>query len=160
MLKDIVKNREEQSVRGPSEAKHEWDGQSPQDVGQLAEAGNGSSKMVFAQRSHAKDIGPQAWSPSDHFEGKRFFSPTLPKDFAPSRALVSPPWVMSFPPAGEGAGSALSMRAIPSRRWPVRSAAAQRQPCSAAYRHGQAARRASRASTPKFSCIRAGRASM
>jgi hypothetical protein len=25
MLKDIVKNREEQSVRGPSEAKHEWD---------------------------------------------------------------------------------------------------------------------------------------
>jgi hypothetical protein len=39
MLKDIVKNREEQSVRGPSEAKHEWDGQSPQDVGRLAEAG-------------------------------------------------------------------------------------------------------------------------
>ena len=51
MLKDIVKNPEEQSVRGPSEAKHERGGQSPQDVGQLAEAGNGSSKMVFAQRS-------------------------------------------------------------------------------------------------------------
>jgi len=34
--------------------------------------------MVFAQRSHAKDIGPQAWSPSDHFDGKRFFNPTLP----------------------------------------------------------------------------------
>jgi hypothetical protein len=78
MLKDIVKNPEEQSVRGPSEAKHERDGQSRQDVGQLAEAGNGSSKMVFAQRSHAKDIGPQAWSPSDHFDGKRFFNPTLP----------------------------------------------------------------------------------
>jgi hypothetical protein len=85
MLKDIVKNPEEQSVRGPSEAKHERDGQSPKDVGQLAEAGNGSSKMVFAQRSHAKDIVPQAWSPSDHFDGKRFFNPTLPKDFAPSQ---------------------------------------------------------------------------
>src|SRR5260370_42626909 len=79
MLKDIVKNREEQSVRGPSEAKHEWDGQSPQDAGQLAEAGNGSSTMVVAPRSHAKAIGPQAWSPSAHFACKRCSNPTLPK---------------------------------------------------------------------------------
>jgi hypothetical protein len=69
MLKDTVKNPEEQSVRGPSEAKDERDRQSRQDVGQLAEAGHGSSKMVFAQRSLAKDIGPQAWSPSDHIDG-------------------------------------------------------------------------------------------
>jgi len=112
MLKDIVKNPEEQSVRGPSEAKHERDGQSPQDVEQLAEAGNGSSKMLFAQRSHAKDIGPQAWSPSDHFDGKRFFNPTLPKDFAPSR------W------------STLKMVREPRSRWPrsgmSRNPAAQR----------------------------------
>jgi hypothetical protein len=42
--------------------------------------------MAFAQRSHGKDIDPpKAWSPSDHLDGKRFFNPTLPKDFAPSR---------------------------------------------------------------------------
>src|SRR6266446_7099501 len=61
MLKDIVKNREEQSVRGPSEAKHEWDGQSPQDVGQLAEAGtdrwcwlNGPMAKTSAHRRHGR----------------------------------------------------------------------------------------------------------
>jgi len=63
MLKDIVKNREEQSVRGPSEAKHEWDGQSPQDVGQLAETGtdrqrwcslNGPMAKTSAHRRHGR----------------------------------------------------------------------------------------------------------
>src|SRR5258706_10298676 len=63
---------------------------------------NGSSKMVFAQRSHGKDIGPpKAWSPSDHFDGKRFFNPTLPKDFAPSRR------------------STLKMVREPRSRWPA-----------------------------------------
>ena len=58
--------------------------------------------MVLAQRSHGKDIGPpKAWSPSDHFDGKRFFNPTLPKDFAPSRR------------------STLKMVREPRSRWPA-----------------------------------------
>jgi L-ascorbate metabolism protein UlaG (beta-lactamase superfamily) len=58
--------------------------------------------MVFAQRSHGKGIGPpKALSPSDHFDGKRFFNPTLPKDFAPSR------W------------STLKMLREPRSRWPA-----------------------------------------
>jgi hypothetical protein len=33
-----------------------------------------------------KDMGPlRTWPPSDHFDGKRFFNPTLPKDSTPSR---------------------------------------------------------------------------
>ena len=35
--------------------------------------------MAFAQRFHGNDINtPKALSPSDHFDGKRFFNPTLP----------------------------------------------------------------------------------
>src|SRR4051812_18079365 len=40
--------------------------------------------MAFGKRPHG--IGRQGpWRPSDHFDGKRFFNPTLPKDFAASR---------------------------------------------------------------------------
>src|SRR6266850_4113918 len=61
-----------------------------------------SSKMLFAERSNGKDIDPpKAWSPSDHFDGKRFFNPTLPKDFAPSRR------------------STLKMVREPRSRWPT-----------------------------------------
>src|SRR5438105_10594184 len=61
-----------------------------------------TSKMLFAQRSRGKDIGPpKAWSPSNHFDGKRFFNPTLPKDFAPSRR------------------STLKMVREPRSRWPA-----------------------------------------
>jgi glyoxylase-like metal-dependent hydrolase (beta-lactamase superfamily II) len=42
--------------------------------------------MLFARRSHGKDIAPpKAWPVSDHFDGNHFFNPTLPKDFALSR---------------------------------------------------------------------------
>ncbi|HSV22925.1 MAG TPA: MBL fold metallo-hydrolase, partial [Xanthobacteraceae bacterium] len=42
--------------------------------------------MMFAEQSNGKDIGPPKTRPrSDHFDGKRFFNPTLPKDFAPLR---------------------------------------------------------------------------
>src|SRR6266576_3496767 len=61
-----------------------------------------SSKMLFAEQSHGKDIGPPKTRPrSDHFDGKRFFNPTLPKDFAPSR------W------------STLKMVREPRSRWPA-----------------------------------------
>ena len=58
--------------------------------------------MLFAEQSHGKDIGPPKTRPrSDHFDGKRFFNPTLPKDFAPSR------W------------STLKMVREPRSRWPA-----------------------------------------
>jgi L-ascorbate metabolism protein UlaG (beta-lactamase superfamily) len=58
--------------------------------------------MAFAQPSHGKDIDPpKAWSPSDHFDGKRFFNPTLPKDSTPSRL------------------STLKMLREPRSRWPA-----------------------------------------
>jgi L-ascorbate metabolism protein UlaG (beta-lactamase superfamily) len=45
--------------------------------------------MAFRERSHGKEVGaPKAWPLSDHFDGKRFFNPTLPSDFAPSRRSV------------------------------------------------------------------------
>jgi len=43
------------------------------------------SKLRSHGRSNRSRGPPKAWSPSDHFDGKRFFNPTLPKDFAPSR---------------------------------------------------------------------------
>jgi hypothetical protein len=58
--------------------------------------------MVFAERSHAKDIAPPKTRPqSDHFDGKRFFNPTLPREFAPSRR------------------STLKMVREPRSRWPA-----------------------------------------
>jgi hypothetical protein len=43
----------------------------------------------------------KAWSPSDHFDGKHFFNPTVPKDFASSRR------------------STLKMVREPRSRWPA-----------------------------------------
>src|ERR1700704_1238747 len=41
--------------------------------------------MAFGKRSGDKDIAPtRAWRLSDHFDGDRFFNPTLPKGFAPT----------------------------------------------------------------------------
>jgi hypothetical protein len=58
--------------------------------------------MLFAERSHGKDIGPPKTRPqSDHFDGKRFFNPTLPREFAPSRR------------------STLKMVREPRSRWPA-----------------------------------------
>ena len=58
--------------------------------------------MLLAGRSHCKDIGPPKTRPqSDHFDGKRFFNPTLPQDFAPSRR------------------STLKMVREPRSRWPA-----------------------------------------
>jgi hypothetical protein len=58
--------------------------------------------MLFAHRSHGKDINPsKARSPSDHYDGKRFFNPTLPKGFTPSRQ------------------STLKMLREPRSRWPA-----------------------------------------
>jgi L-ascorbate metabolism protein UlaG (beta-lactamase superfamily) len=45
--------------------------------------------MLFLKRSHGKDIGPPKTRPlSDHFDGNRFFNPTLPKGFAPSPGSI------------------------------------------------------------------------
>ncbi len=58
--------------------------------------------MAFARGSRGKDIGtPKPWPPSDHFDGKRFFNPTLPKDFTLSRR------------------STLKMVREPRSRWPA-----------------------------------------
>jgi glyoxylase-like metal-dependent hydrolase (beta-lactamase superfamily II) len=58
--------------------------------------------MILAEQSNGKDIGsPKTRPRSDHYDGKRFFNPTLPKDFAPSR------W------------STLKMVCEPRSRWPA-----------------------------------------
>jgi hypothetical protein len=42
--------------------------------------------MASGRRLHGKDTGrTKAWPVSDHFDGNRFFNPTLPKDFSLSR---------------------------------------------------------------------------
>jgi L-ascorbate metabolism protein UlaG (beta-lactamase superfamily) len=58
--------------------------------------------MLLAERSHGKDVGPpKIRPPSDHFDGHRFFNPTLPNGFVHSR------------------GSVLKMLREPRSRWPV-----------------------------------------
>ncbi len=45
--------------------------------------------MLFAERSHGKDLDrPKTWTLSDHFDGNRFFNPTLPKGSAPSPGSI------------------------------------------------------------------------
>jgi hypothetical protein len=59
--------------------------------------------MLFAQRSHGKDIGPpKRWPLSDHFDGNRFFNPILPKGFAPSPGSA---FKMVREPCSRGPGS-------------------------------------------------------
>src|SRR5438552_3759923 len=63
--------------------------------------------MLFAER---KNIGPPKTRPLfNHFDGKRFFNPTLPKDFAPSRR------------------STLKMVREPRSRWPTWVCAVERR---------------------------------
>ena len=58
--------------------------------------------MTFAGRPRGKYVvSPQARPLSDHFDGSRFFNPTLPQDFAPSRR------------------SMLRMLREPRSRWPA-----------------------------------------
>jgi hypothetical protein len=59
---------------------------------ELTAAGNDRQKMLFAERSHGKDIGtPKARPRSDHFDGNRFFNPTLPKVFSIARPAARDP---------------------------------------------------------------------
>jgi L-ascorbate metabolism protein UlaG (beta-lactamase superfamily) len=59
--------------------------------------------MTSTKISRRKDVGPsRAWPVSDHFDGKRFFNPTLPKGSAPTlwsvfKMLREPrsPWPVS-----------------------------------------------------------------
>ena len=54
--------------------------------------------MTSAKISRRKDVGPsRAWPISDHFDGKCFFNPTLPKGFAPTLRSV---FKMSREPRG------------------------------------------------------------
>jgi hypothetical protein len=45
--------------------------------------------MALAKQRGSHDAGAaRAWPISDHFDGRRFFNPTLPQDFAPTLACV------------------------------------------------------------------------